>query len=157
MVVNLITGIGGFVASHLADLLIEKGEKVVGTYRWTEDLSRIDHIKDKITLVPMDLNDLSSCIQCMREHKPDYIFHLAAQSYVSDSYIYPIETINTNTIGTLNLLESIRLTKERTDKILAGPGKNWDPVVHVCSSSEVYGLVEEKDIPIVFVFIVSIG
>jgi len=57
MTTNLITGIGGFVASHLADLLLEKGEVVVGTYRWTEDLTRINHIKDKITLVPMDLND----------------------------------------------------------------------------------------------------
>ena len=133
MTVNLITGIGGFVASHLADLLIEKGETVIGTYRWTEDLSRIEHIKDKITLIPMDLNDLSSCLKAM-EHKPDYIFHLAAQSYPSDSFIYPGETLRINTLGTYNLLEAIRISK-------------LDPVVHICSSSEVYGLVEEKDVP----------
>jgi len=95
MVTNLITGVGGFVASHLVDLLLDKGEDVIGTYRWTEDLSKIDHTKDKITMVPMDLNDLSSCIRVM-EHKPDYIFHLAAQSYVGDSYSNPIITIETN-------------------------------------------------------------
>ena len=136
MTVNLITGIGGFVASHLADLLIEKGETVIGTYRWFEDLSRIKHIRDKITMVPMDLNDAVSCVKVMEEHKPDYIFHLAAQSYVSESFDYPEATIQTNTIGTLNLLEAVRLTKD------------FDPIVHVCSSSEVYGLVDESEIPI---------
>lgn len=139
MTINLITGIGGFVASHLADLLLEKGEQVIGTYRWTEDLSRIEHIKDKITMLPMDLNDLSSCLKAM-EHKPDYIFHLAAQSYPSDSFIYPIETVRTNVLGTHNLLESIKITRDNLDY--------YDPVVHICSSSEVYGLVEEKDVPI---------
>ncbi len=139
MAKNLITGIGGFVASHLANLLIEKKEEIIGTYRWTEDLSRINHIKDKMTLVPVDLNDLSSCIRAIDEHKPDYIFHLAAQSYVGDSYSNPIVTIETNTLGTVKLLEAIRMTKEK---------EGYDPIVHVCSSSEVYGLVDESLVPI---------
>lgn len=138
MVKNLITGVGGFVASHLVDLLLDKGEEIIGTYRWTEDLSRINNTKDKITMVPMDLNDLSSCIRVM-ENKPDYIFHLAAQSYVGDSYSNPIATIETNTLGTVKLLESIRMLKER---------EGYDPIVHICSSSEVYGLVDESLIPI---------
>ncbi len=136
---NLITGIGGFVASHLADLLIEKKEGIIGSYRWTEDLSRIKHIEDKINLVPMDLNDLSSCIRVIDENRPDYIFHLAAQSYVSDSYSNPIITIETNTLGTVKLLEAVRMIKEK---------ERYDPIVHVCSSSEVYGLVDESLIPI---------
>ena len=140
---NLITGIGGFVASHLADLLLEKGEKVVGTYRWNEDLSRIKHIKDKIIMVPADLNDLSSLIKAMEEHKPDYVFHLAAHSYVGDSYDYPIETINTNCTGTVKLLEAIKIVKDNYKG-----GNSFDPVIHVCSSSEVYGLVDESLIPI---------
>ena len=140
MTKNFITGIGGFVASHLVDYLLKSGEEVIGTYRWTEDLSNINHTKSKIKMVPMDLNDLLSCIKAIDESKPDYIFHLAAQSYVSDSYIYPEETIRTNTIGTLNLLEAIRIVMEKNSE--------FDPVIHVCSTSEVYGLVEQKDIPI---------
>ncbi len=144
MITSLITGIGGFVASHLADLILGKGEKVVGTYRWTEDLSRIEHIKDRITMASMDLNDLYSCIKTLEEHKPDYVFHLAAQSYPSDSFIYPKITIETNTIGTYNLLEAVRIVREN-EKI---KGEVFDPVVHVCSSSEVYGLVTEDLVPI---------
>ncbi|MEN9626413.1 MAG: hypothetical protein RL557_741 [archaeon] len=140
MVKNLVTGIGGFVASHLAALLLEKGEEVYGTYRWNEDLSRINHIKEKIQLIPMDLNDSWSCLRAIEETKPDYIFHLAAQSYVSDSYIYPSETIKTNTIGTLHLLEAVRVVRERDARV--------DPVIHVCSTSEVYGLVGREDVPI---------
>lgn len=139
MTKNFITGVGGFVASHLADYLLEKEEEVVGTYRWNEDLSRIRHIKDKITMVPMDLNDFPSCLRAL-ETKPDYIFHLAAQSYVSDSYIYPSETIRTNTIGTLNILEAVRIIREKDP--------SFDPVIHVCSTSEVYGLVSKEEIPI---------
>lgn len=149
MTKNLITGIGGFVASHLADYLLEQGEEVYGTYRWTEDLSNIKHIKDKIHLIPMDLNDAWSCLKTIEDIKPDYIFHLAAQSYVSDSFIYPAETIRTNVLGTLNLLEAVRIVKNRRildrDEFIE---PIYDPVIHVCSSSEVYGLVEEKDIPI---------
>jgi len=173
MTINLITGIGGFVASHLADLLLEKGEVVVGTYRWNEDLSRIKHIKDKITMVPADLNDLSSMIKAMETYKPDYVFHLAAQSYVGDSYAYPVETINTNTLGTVKLLEAVRIVRDGCDKISKCPSCNewwkedenglchnclydwkynkscsFDPIIHVCSSSEVYGLVDESLIPI---------
>jgi GDP-mannose 4,6-dehydratase len=136
---NLITGIGGFVASHLADLLLEKGEEVYGTYRWTEDLGNIKHIRDKIKLIPMDLNDLSSCLSCIENVKPDYVYHLAAQSYPSDSFIYPKVTIETNVIGTFNLLEAIRYVRDK---------QGVDPVIHVCSSSEVYGLVKAEDVPI---------
>lgn len=141
MVKDIITGIGGFVASHLADLLLEKGEEVYGTYRWTEDLSNINHIRDKINLIPMDLNDAWSCLKVIEDIKPDYIFHLAAQSYVTDSFVYPAETIRTNTLGTLNLLEAVRIIRDRTKK-------EFDPIIHVCSSSEVYGLVSKEDIPI---------
>ena len=162
MVKNFITGVSGFVASHLADLLIEKGEEVYGSYRWNEDLSRIKHIADKINLIPMDLNDLSSCLKAIEQAKSDYVFHLAAQSYVSDSFAYPEETIRTNTLGTLNLLEAIRITRETYNgdnpkyydpEILKEESKfvekyYYDPIIHVCSSSEVYGLVKKEDIPI---------
>lgn len=138
---SLITGIGGFVASHLAEYLLSKNEKVVGTLRWTEDLSRLDKIKDKITFVPADLLDPYSLIRCVADHKPDYIYHLAAQSYVPDSFTNPSITVQTNTVGTVNLLEAIRFVKEYIDT-------GYDPMIHVCSSSEFYGKVEEDEIPI---------
>ena len=141
MTKNLITGIGGFVASHLADLLLEKNEEVYGTYRWTEDLSRIKHIKEKINLIPADLLDLSSLIRVIADNKPDFIFHLAAQSYVPDSFTNPIVTIETNTIGTVNLLEAVRLIKDYIDR-------EYDPIIHVCSSSEFYGKVDEHELQI---------
>jgi GDP-4-dehydro-6-deoxy-D-mannose reductase len=139
MVKNLITGVGGFVASHLSDYLIEKKEEVFGTYRGREDFSKIKHIKDKINLIPCDLLDLGSCTRAIKEAKPDYIYHLAAQSYVTDSYSNPGITLETNIIGTLNLFEAIRAFKE---------SEGYDPVVHLCSTSEVYGLVKQEDLPI---------
>ena len=147
---NLITG-PGFVASHLADLLLSKGEEVFVTYRWTDNQESFNHIKDKVNWVLMDLNDLSSCIKAVTGVKPDYIFHLGAQSYPSASFVYPEETIRTNTLGTYNLLEAVRIAKEISMGVLSGTGREdliYDPVIHVCSSSEVYGLVKKEDIPI---------
>lgn len=137
----LITGVGGFVASHFVDYLLEQKEEVVGSYRWQEDLSRIEHCKDKIKMVPADLLDLSSLIRLIADNKPDYISHLSAQSFVNDSFTNPIITIETNTIGTVNLFEAIRIIKDYIDK-------NYDPIIHVVSSSEVYGKVDENEIPI---------
>lgn len=138
---NLITGVGGFVASHLARLLLNKKEEVIGSYRWTEDLSRIRDIQEYIKMVPADLLDAFSLIRLIANNKPDYIFHLAAQSYVPDSFTNPIITIQTNTIGTVNLLEAIRFVQEYLDT-------EYDPVIHVCSSSEFYGKVDADEIPI---------
>jgi GDPmannose 4,6-dehydratase len=137
----LITGAGGFVASHYIDYLLEQKEEVIGSIRWNEDLSRIEHCKDKIKLVSADLLDLSSLIRLIADNKPDIISHLAAQSYVPDSYTNPIITVETNTIGTLNLFEAIRIVKDYIDK-------TYNPIIHVVSSSEVYGKVDEEHIPI---------
>lgn len=139
MVKSLITGIGGFVASHLADHVLEQGEQLVGTYRWTEDMRRVEHIIDRITLAPVDLLDLSATWRVLDEQRPDYIYHLAAQSYVTDSFSNPAITIQVNTIGTLYLLEAVRLLKQK---------EGYDPVIHVCSSSEVYGQVRPDEVPI---------
>jgi GDP-mannose 4,6-dehydratase len=75
----------------------------------------------------------------LSEYRPEIIFHLAAQSYVDFSFAVPIATLETNIIGTANLLEAIRQLKISND---------YDPVIHVCSSSEVYGQVREDEIPI---------
>ena len=133
----LITGITGNVGSHLADYILENESSVelYGIARWRSPLDNIQHIKDKINLVLADLNDLNSLIKAMESIRPDIVFHLAAQSFVQFSFAAPAETLNTNIIGTSNLLESIRITK-------------LNPKIHICSSSEVYGQVEKDEIPI---------
>lgn len=153
MTINLVTGAAGFVASHLIQYLLDKGETVYGTFRWNEYLSRMKSFENHPNFhkIPMDLNDMSSCIKAVEESKPDYVFHLAAQSFVPDSFIYPVETIRTNTCGTFNILEAIRMVRDSLEPNVDFTEPNncdFNPVIHVCSSSEVYGMVEEKDLPI---------
>ena len=133
----LITGTTGFVGSHLAEYIVglKKRHKVFGMCRWRSPRGNLAAVYSKITLFDADLNDLSALTRAFRTIKPDVVFHLAAQSYVLTSFNSPIQTLWTNVIGTANLLEAVRLTK-------------IDPVVHVCSSSEVYGQVRKEDIPI---------
>jgi len=133
----IITGITGFVGSHLADYIIENHPQteIFGTKRWRSPMENIEHIRDKIILIDCDLRDLPSCIHILNEVKPDAIFHLAAQSYVPYSYIAPVDSLMTNVIGTANLLEAVRIC-------------GINPVIHVCSSSEVYGQVQPDEIPI---------
>ena len=133
----LITGITGFVGSHLAEYILNEhpGNEVYGIKRWRSPRNHISEIEQRITLYDGDLNDLSSLITILNQVKPEIIFHLAAQSFVSSSYTAPADTINTNVVGTANLLEAIRITKN-------------DPVIHVCSSSEVYGQVDKSQVPI---------
>jgi len=136
----LITGITGQVGSQLADYVLEKTDySVVGLMRWQEPMDNLYHLtdrinrKDRISLFYADLNDYSAIARMIREIRPEYISHLAAQSYPKTSFNIPIETLQTNIIGTANLLENIRQLKEVD---------GYDPVVHVCSSSEVYGRAE---------------
>ena len=133
----LITGITGQVGSQLADYILENTVlNVVGMMRWQEPLDNIYHLtnrinnKDRISLYYADLNDAMSINRMIDEIRPDYISHLAAQSYPQTSFNIPIETLQTNIIGTAYLLEAIRQVK---------PESQYDPVVHICSSSEVYG------------------
>ncbi|QQG45251.1 MAG: GDP-mannose 4,6-dehydratase [Candidatus Sungiibacteriota bacterium] len=137
----LITGITGFVGSHLADYILTNRPEVeiVGITRWRSPKENIWHILDKITLEYGDLLDPFSLNRVLNNHRPDVIFHLAAQSYVDFAFVAPIITLNTNIIGTCNLLECVRELKQSS---------GYDPVIHICSSSEVYGQVEEDEVPI---------
>jgi GDP-4-dehydro-6-deoxy-D-mannose reductase len=133
----LITGITGQVGSQLADFVLERTSyEVVGMMRWQEPMDNIYHLtdrinrKDRISLHYADLCDYSAIARMLKSLRPDYISHLAAQSYPKTSFDIPIETLQTNIIGTANLLEVIRQQKE---------ADGYDPVVHICSSSEVYG------------------
>jgi GDP-4-dehydro-6-deoxy-D-mannose reductase len=144
----LITGITGQVGSQLADYVLENSDlEVVGLMRWQEDLANLRHLtkrinaSDRITIAYGDLNDFPSLFRIIRTHKPKFISHLAAQSYPKTSFEIPIETLGTNILGTANLLEAVRQTRELED---------YEPAIHVCSSSEVYGrakpgeLINEK-------------
>lgn len=133
----MITGITGFVGSHLAEYILglEEGHEILGMCRWRSPKDNLANIYDKVSLLEGDLTDLGSQVRMLESIKPDIIFHLAAQSYVLTSFNSPIHTLWTNVIGTANLLEAIRIG-------------GINPVVHICSSSEVYGQVSEADVPI---------
>ncbi|MAV64795.1 MAG: GDP-mannose 4,6-dehydratase [Candidatus Marinimicrobia bacterium] len=133
----LITGFTGQVGSQMVDFILENTDlNVIGMMRWQEPLDNIYHLterinkKDRIKIFYADLNDYSSIQRLITEYKPKFISHLAAQSYPKTSFDIPIETLQTNIIGTANLLEAIKTQKEIN---------NYSPVIHVCSSSEVYG------------------
>ncbi|MBE9818748.1 GDP-mannose 4,6-dehydratase [Campylobacter concisus] len=135
--VALITGITGQVGSQMADFLLENTSyEIVGMMRWQEPMDNLYHLndrinkKDRISIYYADLNDYASINRMINAVRPNVIFHLAAQSFPKTSFNIPIETLQTNIIGTASLLEVIRQFKE-TD--------GYDPVVHICSSSEVYG------------------
>lgn len=133
----LITGITGFAGSHLAEYLLQEqsGVEVYGTLRWRSRMDNIEHLGKRIHLVEADLRDYSSMHRALEETRPDYIFHLAAQSFVPSSWSAPNDTIVTNVTGQTNLFEAIRILK-------------LDPVVQLACSSEQYGLVLPDEVPI---------
>jgi len=133
----LITGITGFAGSHLADFILAGKEdtKIFGTCRWRSNKENIEHIADRITLFECDLKDSSSVKNVIDSVKPDRIFHLAAQSFVSASWNLASETIKNNIIGNLNLLEAVRH---------AGIA----PRIQIACSSEEYGMVSADELPI---------
>ncbi|MBM3281748.1 MAG: GDP-mannose 4,6-dehydratase [Candidatus Diapherotrites archaeon] len=131
----LITGITGFVGSHLAEYLLSQGLEVDGTYRWRSRMDNIDSIKHKIGLIECDLRDPFSTYSAIKRSEPDYIFHLAAQSFVRASFDHPAGTIDSNVHGTINVLEGVRHAE-------------INPVIQVACSSEEYGFVTPQEVPI---------
>lgn len=137
-----ITGLTGMVGSHLADYILEHTDwEVHGLIRWRSPLDNISHLlprinaKDRVFLHYGDLNDFGSLFHILQDVQPDYIFHLAAQSYPKTSFDSPLDTLNTNILGTCRLLETVRILK-------------LQPIIHVCASSEVFGRVPKHKLPI---------
>lgn len=137
----LITGITGFAGSHLADYLLahQPQVEIFGTRRWRSPMDNLAHLGPdlggKVKLIETDLRDYSSVRTCLEESRPDFIFHLAAQSFVPTSWSAPAETLNTNIVGQTNIFEAIRHL-------------GLDPVVQIACSSEEYGLVYPEETPI---------
>jgi len=129
----LITGCEGFIGSHLADLLVGMGHEVYGMVYG--DTGNIEHLKGKITIMRCDINDAENVNEVLRGSKPDYIFHLAAQSFVMTSWEDPYLTLKTNILGTLNLLEGIRMM-------------GINPLVEIVGSSSVYGPRSPEELPL---------
>ena len=132
----LITGINGQDGSYLAELLLSKGYNVYGTIRRNSspeyNTTRVDHVFNRINLVYADLTDMSSLVSVLQKAKPDEIYNLAAQSHVRVSFDAPIYTAEATGLGTLNLLEAIRLTCPKAR-------------VYQASSSEMFGNNIDED------------
>lgn len=138
----LITGITGMVGSHLADYLLQHTDwDICGMCRWRSPLDNIEHLvplinrKERIHLLYGDLRDYTSIYDVIDKAKPDYVFHLAAQSYPMTSFRSPLDTLETNIQGTAHVLEVLHLI-------------NKGASIHVCSSSEVFGRVPKEKLPI---------
>ena len=129
----LITGVNGFIASHLADFLLSKNIDVYGTLQKISDNKNIRHILTDITTLKCDATNRTKIKDISRKIKPDYVFHLAAQSFVIASWKNPAETYKTNILGTHYLLEAF---------------KDSSAVICVASSSAIYGLSYPHEIPI---------
>jgi GDPmannose 4,6-dehydratase len=128
----LVTGVTGQDGSYLAELLLDKGYEVVGMVRRssTVNFERIAHIQDRIEFAPGDLLDEASMIHVLREHRPDEVYNLAAQSFVQTSFTQPVLTGEITALGVTRLLDAIRIT---------------DPDIrfYQASSSEMFGKVME--------------
>ena len=139
----LITGITGMVGSHLADYLLDNTDsEIYGMCRWRSPLDNVEHLlerankNNRLYFINGDLNDYISLQNAVEECRPDYVYHLAAQSYPATSFSSPLQTIETNILGTERLLEALRQRKD------------INPVIHVCSSSEIFGRVPKEKLPI---------
>ena len=139
----LITGITGFVGSHMADYLLKNvpDVKIFATRRWRSKEDNIKHLfgNEQVILEECDLLDRGSLARIIHISKPDLVYHFAAQSFPESSFLTPVSTLTTNIIGTTNLLEELRLAKERN---------YCNPTIVSVSSSEVYGNPTEDEIPI---------
>ena len=131
----LITGITGFVGSHMAEYALAHGAEVFGSSRWRSRTENIEHLRSQIKLIECDLRDLASVRGLLETAEPTHVVHLAAQSFVGASWQTPAETLSTNIISQVNLLEGIR----RFTIV---------PRVLVAGSSEEYGFVCPDELPI---------
>lgn len=134
--VALITGINGQDGSYLAELLLEKGYEVWGTVKRNSvaenQTARLDAVYSKIKLEYADLTDLASLVRVVAKIQPDELYNLAAQSHVRISFDQPLYTANATGIGTLNVLEAVRLVSPKTK-------------IYQASSSEMFGNSIDED------------
>ncbi len=132
----LITGITGFAGSHLLDFALTRRDvEVCGIQRWRSRTENVEHCLANFCMYECDVRDASSVRDVIEQVKPDWIFHLAAQSFVPTSWRAPTESLTTNVLGQLNVFEAVKKTGLR-------------PRIQIAGSSEEYGMVYPDELPI---------
>jgi len=135
----VITGISGSGGSYLAEYIVSNHShvEVHGISRWhsTASNQNLAAIQDKVVIHECDLTDFSSVFSTIKTVQPDVIFHIASHANVKASFITPLAVLNNNIMGTANLFEATRLA-------------GIDPIIQLCSTSEVYGQVDPSEVPI---------
>lgn len=126
----LVTGAGGMVGSHMVELLFNRGDKVIGI--WHKNKKNVEQITLPIKFVQCDLRYAQGIDELIMDFMPDQIYHLAAQSYPTVSWVSPSETIDVNINSTINVFEAIKKTRKYKDA-------NYNPMVVVACSSAEYG------------------
>jgi GDPmannose 4,6-dehydratase len=142
----LVTGSSGFVAPYLIRKLLDVGVTVYGIDRHkarsVDTMKRIGDAPDeKLHIVSADLNDISSLARAIDMSEPEHIFHLAAQSFVPESFVNPVATMQVNALGTANLLEAIRFKDSNASIVLAGSSEEYGLVIH---SEKQWDVASEK-------------
>lgn len=132
----LITGVTGFVGSHMVEFALAREAEIFGACRWRSNTENIELLRGRLQLIEADLRDQTSVQEMIGKTRPDWIFHLAGQSQVMTSWHAPAETLQTNVIGQVHLLEAIRQRGAPFPRVL------------VVGSSEEYGLVPERELPV---------
>ena len=132
---TLITGISGQDAAYLAKILLEDNHKVVGGLRRGAERSlwRLNHLNicDDVEIIDFELTELSEIHQTLRQYNFDYVYNLAAMSFVGSSFNQPISTANTNYLGALNILESIRMNEHDTKFYQASTSEMFGKVIEM--------------------------
>ena len=132
----LVTGVTGFAGSHLVDYMLTRGDcEIFGIQRWRSRTENIEHFQDRITLLECDLRDATSTFDTIAKVRPEWIFHLAAQSFVPTSWRAPSESLTTNVLGQLHVFEACRRIGIK-------------PRIQIACSSEEYGMVYPDEVPI---------
>src|SRR5262245_6516292 len=132
----LVTGVTGFAGSHLVDYMLERGDcEIYGIQRWRSRTENIEHFANRISLLECDLRDATSTRDTIEKVRPDWLFHLAAQSFAPTSLTAPTASMTTNVLGQVNIFEAVRKIGLKCRIQLA------------CSSEE-YGMVYPDEVPI---------
>lgn len=127
---DLVTGAGGMVGSHMVESLYERGDNVIGI--WHKNKKNIEQVEVPVKFVQCDLRYAQGIDEIIMDNMPERIFHLAAQSYPTVSWVSPTETIDVNINSTINIYEAIKKVRKYKDS-------RYDPVVVVACSSAEYG------------------
>ena len=127
---SLVTGAGGMVGSHMVEELFQRGDEVIGI--WHKNKKNIEQVEVPVKFIQCDLRYGQGIDQIIMDELPGEIYHLAAQSYPTVSWVSPSETIDVNMCGTIAMFEAIKKARKYVDE-------NYDPMVVVACSSAEYG------------------